>query len=57
MNQKYWNKEDCIYNPYISKWENETGYVPDSTCGRYMPDGKFKRNMRYIKELNQSLWH
>lgn len=55
-NGNCYNKEDCSYNPYISKWENQSGYIPSSRCGEYSEKGEFLKNSELIRSLNKKLW-
>jgi radical SAM protein with 4Fe4S-binding SPASM domain len=49
-------QQECNYNPYICKWQNEEGYVPVGECGTYSKETGFVPNHEKIAELNQVLW-
>lgn len=56
LSGNYWQKEDCLYNPFISKWKTDSGYVASSSCGKYLNNGSFERNGAYIVHKNEELW-
>lgn len=45
----------CKYNPYIGKWEGESGYVPVEECGRYSQNTGFVPDKEKIDELNERI--
>lgn len=45
----------CTYNPYICKWQGESGYVPVEECGSYC-NGSFLPDEKKIKKINSILW-
>ncbi len=46
----------CGYNPFISKWENEPGYVPEQECGIFDESGDFLPDQQKLETLNRKLW-
>lgn len=50
----YFDKE-CNYNPYISKWKNEIGYVDLENIGEYIEE-KFIPNISTIENINYKIW-
>lgn len=46
----------CKYNPYISKWEGEDGYVPVEKCVQYSSDKSLKIKYKYIHKINSGIW-
>ena len=54
-NGNWFHKDDCSYNPYIAKWEDEDGFVPVDECGAYN-NGHFVLNKAKVNELVLELW-
>lgn len=54
----WFHKNECRYNPYISKWEDEVGYKDLKSCGiKIDSKGNFKiDNIKKLKEYNVYLW-
>lgn len=46
----------CMYNPYISKWKGEDGYIPVEECGTYSLIDGFKVNKDTVDSINTILW-
>lgn len=46
----------CGYNPYISKWNHEEGYLPEQDCGVSFQDGKLHVDEAKVNQLNAQLW-
>lgn len=56
-NSEYYTYDnDCNYNPYISKWEQEDGYVSLRKSGVHIADGKIKKNHHLIRKINKEIW-
>lgn len=51
----YFEKE-CNYNPYISKWKNEKGYLTLLDCHVKSDKYGFIINRKKINEINKKLW-
>lgn len=51
-----WTKKDCDYNPFISKWIDEDGFLPSSSMGKYSERGKFIIDLDLVKDLNEKFW-
>lgn len=49
--------EECSYNPFISKWSDEEGYISFAKLGDYLKTGEFIPNHNLIKKLNKKLWY
>lgn len=45
----------CRYNPYIGKWEGESGYVSVEECGKYSQNTGYIPNEDIICELNKRI--
>lgn len=45
----------CKCNPYIGKWEGESGYVPVEECGRYSQTTGFAPDKEKIDKLNERI--
>jgi len=46
----------CQYNPYISKWNGEVGYVSVEECGKYSKETGFVPDVRKIEAINKQIW-
>jgi SPASM domain peptide maturase of grasp-with-spasm system len=46
----------CLYNPYIAKWEGQTGYVPVEQCGVYSKEMGYIPDIEKIKQINRGIW-
>lgn len=46
----------CRYNPYISKWETETGYLPEHESGVSVQDNRLHIDTEKLHRLNTELW-
>lgn len=56
-NKDIWvHDEECEYNPYISKWSHEEGYLSLSECGISVTSNKVIYNRTHLEELNNDLW-
>ena len=53
---KYSQPLKCNFNPYISKWSNEHGYVPIEECGTYSKEDGFIPEKNKISTLNNIIW-
>ena len=49
-------KDECRYNPFISKWKHEEGYTNLAECGVIVNENEFSINDDQIAELNLELW-
>ena len=54
-NEYYFN-EECNYNPFISKWKEEDGYLTLKECGVHSNESEYKINHDLILEINKKLW-
>lgn len=45
----------CTYNPYICKWQGESGYVPVEECGTYSRETGFVPDKKKIKAMNKKI--
>ena len=48
--------EECNYNPYIAKWNNEVGYKTLAESGIISNAEGFKINRKRINAINKELW-
>jgi len=46
----------CFYNPYISKWKGDEGYVPIEQCGTYSRNEGFVVDIKKVQKLNEQIW-
>lgn len=53
---KWFFKDECNYNPFISKWKGENGYLSVESCGRMTHEKKFIIDKKKVKEINKKLW-
>lgn len=56
-NNKNSRPEKCFYNPYISKWEGESGYQNLEDTGIVIYDNKLSINHEKIADLNNEIWN
>ena len=49
-------KDECRYNPFISKWNHEEGYLNLAECGINVNENEFVINGSRIAEINLELW-
>ncbi len=55
-NGTYFYKEECAYNPYISKWQDEVGYRGLPECGITNDSKGFTVDHQRIAAINSKLW-
>jgi len=55
-NQKWSHKKECEYNPYISKWFDDNGYLNLSSSGIELINGDVKIKNKKLKDINFKLW-
>jgi len=49
-------ENECAYNPYISKWHDQSGYLPLSDSGVYNSDQGVTIDHERIAAINAELW-
>lgn len=54
--KKYQRKNECPYNPFISKWNIEKGYLKLHDCGIIIQDGNLIINENILNEINEELY-
>ena len=55
INNEWFYESECNYNPYISKWSNEIGYISLSDIGKF--NGFiFYPDKNVITKINKELW-
>lgn len=54
--KSWYHKEECNYNPYISKWKGEEGYQSLGDIGILSNENGFSINHKKITEINNVLW-
>lgn len=47
----------CGYNPFISLWAGEAGYLPEDECGVVLNGEEMKVDHELIGKINQKLWN
>ncbi|PCI97575.1 MAG: hypothetical protein COB15_07665 [Flavobacteriales bacterium] len=52
----WYHKKECVYNPYISKWEKEEGYLSLEEVGIFSGHNGYKRDNGKIASINDALW-
>lgn len=56
-NQNEWyHKKECVYNPYISKWNDDEGYLTLKECGIETNFSGFQFDKESLVKLNQQIW-
>lgn len=46
----------CGYNPYINRWINEEGYLPEAQCGVSISGNQLNIDLKKLNQLNSELW-
>jgi len=46
----------CGYNPYINKWINEEGYLPEDQCGVSIQGNQLNVDVAKLNQLNTKIW-
>lgn len=46
----------CGYNPYINKWINEEGYLPEESCGITYENDRLVVDEHFLEQVNQRIW-
>lgn len=49
-------EKGCDFNPYISRWKHEQGFIPISACGSLNEEGNFILDENKVKALNDIIW-
>ncbi|MFD2602561.1 hypothetical protein [Flavobacterium suzhouense] len=53
----YWKYNvECAYNPYISKWSHEDGYMSLKDSGVKIDSNQVTMDLQKLAKINQSLW-
>ncbi len=53
---EWYHELECQYNPYLSKWQGEEGYMSLKECGVISNKNGFQINHEKINEINKLLW-
>jgi hypothetical protein len=54
---EWFHLNECIYNPYISKWSDDEGYKTLKECGVIINKIGFSIDYEKLSEINYLLWH
>ena len=54
--KEWYHKIECNYNPFIAKWEGESGYKTLEQCGVISNENIFFIDNDKIKQINLELW-
>jgi hypothetical protein len=54
--ETYYSLSECIYNPFISKWSHEEGYLSLAECGVVSTEKDFVIDHKKIAKLNKKIW-
>jgi hypothetical protein len=52
----WFRSKECVYNPYIAKWNDEEGYVSLSECGVVCNRLGFSIDNEKIEKINTLIW-
>ena len=52
----WYHKEECEYNPYISIWKDDDGYLSLNECGIITNENGFTIDNKKIAKINDVLW-
>ena len=53
---KWYHKDECAYNPYISKWQHEEDYLPVAQCGISATAEGVRIDLEKLDKINEELW-
>ena len=56
LDNTWYYETECDYNPYISKWKGEGGYINLEETGVMCNDIFFKKDENLIKAHQERLW-
>ena len=56
INNKWKYEKECDYNPYISKWKNEEGYLALQDCGIKIYEDQVFIGHERLQKINEVLW-
>ncbi|MEZ5050097.1 MAG: SPASM domain-containing protein, partial [Saprospiraceae bacterium] len=56
INAKYKKKVECPYNPFISKWDYQEGYMNLNECGIYIQNDKLVIDENRLNHINEELY-
>ena len=51
----YYHKEECNYNPFISKWRGQENYLTLKECGIISDENGFKLNKKQLNLISKTL--
>jgi SPASM domain peptide maturase of grasp-with-spasm system len=54
--KKYYHIDECNYNPFISKWKWEDGYLNLNDSGITSNENEFKINKHRLRKVLKNLW-
>jgi|AntAceMinimDraft_17_1070374.scaffolds.fasta_scaffold00282_12 SPASM domain peptide maturase of grasp-with-spasm system len=55
-NGSWHHKQECNYNPYISKWQGEEGYKTLKECGVVCNEKGYTIDEKKIAKINEEIW-
>lgn len=53
----WYHTEECSYNPYISKWKNETDFLSLKECGVLLNENVFEIDKNKLKQVQREIWY
>ena len=53
VENEWYHKSECNYNPYISKWKGEKDYLPIALCGVISNENGFTIDHKLIANINK----
>ena len=53
---KWYHKDECAYNPYISKWQHEEEYMPIAQCGVTATADGVSIDLERLNKINEEIW-
>lgn len=56
-NNSWYYKEECDYNPFINKWNNESKYLSLIDCGVTVNKKNYSVDNDQIEKINNKLWN
>lgn len=56
-NNTFYFEKECSYNPYLSKWANEVGYLNLFDTGIITNKNEFKINSQKVQKMYKKIWN
>lgn len=54
--QSFFYFNECVYNPFISKWKHENNYLKLQDCGVFIKSSVLYINRQKLSKVNKQIW-